>query len=371
MSKTEPDPDIRSIVDAAAASWYSQRSRSPNRDRPSAPRNDSPNAPSQAVDETAVDIVNIASDITAWESALLVLPEEFKNSRLPIHSLSQALAEQPTLRPVEWNQHRQQGGFVPRTAHDYSSLMIYISGQVNPNPCRNCLLKNGPFARCIVSPPTVLAISSLRHACANCTYQNQYKKCTNAPITQGEMVRSQWSRTPAMAKPATPKAPAVKKSQPASQPKASKRDFKHMVQKPTSQAISADSFAEKLRQARSWSPRSRRRMKAEVAQWKAAIATVEAEKCRTFPDRFRAYEVPGLPANVLPPAQSSTQRQNLPPSTCTHPSSAEASPAYPGAFGYGADGGHDHMDEDETEDDGIDETWPGIEDYVPASEAPH
>ena len=68
--------------------------------------------------------------------------------------------------------------------------MFYISGQVSPNPCRRCILKQGPFARCIVSPPMVLAQSQLRHACANCTYQNQYKKCTNELVIEAELART-------------------------------------------------------------------------------------------------------------------------------------------------------------------------------------
>ena len=108
---------------------------------------------------------------------------------LSIHALPQSLAKHPAIRKIEWNSYRPMGGFVPRTPHDFASLMIYVSGQVSPNPCRRCILKQGPFARCIVSPPMVLAQSQLKHACANCTYQNQYKKCTNEPVTEAELAR--------------------------------------------------------------------------------------------------------------------------------------------------------------------------------------
>lgn len=149
----------------------------------------------------------IRSDITAWQSALQALPPEFANAKVPEHPLSLALINQPSLRPVEWNPYRQQGGFVPRTAHDYSSLMIYVSGQINPNPCRRCRLRNGPFAQCIVSPPIVLGNSAIRHACANCTYQCQYSKCTNEPISEQERLRVELLRSVMRTKKLTPRQP--------------------------------------------------------------------------------------------------------------------------------------------------------------------
>ncbi|KAI0376924.1 hypothetical protein F5Y04DRAFT_285477 [Hypomontagnella monticulosa] len=54
--------------------------------------------------------------------------------------------------------------------------------------------------------------------------------------------------------------------------------YEHAIRKPTAQSISLEGHADKLRQIRSWSPVSLRRMKAEVSQWQAVIATVEAEK---------------------------------------------------------------------------------------------
>ncbi|KAI1810663.1 hypothetical protein GGS20DRAFT_589307 [Poronia punctata] len=236
----------------------------------------------------------VRSDITAWQGALLCLPPALSKADLPAHPLARALCNQPTLRPVEWNQHRQQGGFVPRTAHDYSSLMIYLCGQVNPNPCRNCRLRNGPYARCVVSPPSVLAISTLRHACANCTYQNQYKKCSNAPISEEEMIRVGIQRGH---RPIVPRQSiinsrtktkkrleSIQQSQQQAQTQAQTQPVRLPLQDVPSP--SADngtpsglpSFEDKLRHIRAWSPRSRRRMIAEALQWQSAIATVEAEE---------------------------------------------------------------------------------------------
>ncbi|RYP90047.1 hypothetical protein DL770_003827 [Monosporascus sp. CRB-9-2] len=320
MALAEKDPDFRSLVDAAAANWYSQRSISPGASQPRSsfgdPKRQSPhvhaNGGGVGGGQPSNGASSIGSDITAWQTALQSLPEEFRSSPLPVHPLAQSLAVQPTLRRIEWNQYRQYGGFVPRTPHDFSSLMIYASGQVNPNPCRRCILKNGPFARCIVSPPPVLAQSTLRHACANCTYQNQYKKCTNEPVTEEELVRSRAQRAVARPPPTllndnnnsnTP--PTVRRPKVNSAVRKHHKDgrlkkklaaaaadghghgygYDYVVHgqqdRPTAQSISADSFADKLRRARGWSPRSRRRVRAEAMQWQAAIATVEAEKMRT------------------------------------------------------------------------------------------
>ncbi|RYP67878.1 hypothetical protein DL771_006986 [Monosporascus sp. 5C6A] len=346
MALAEKDPDFRSLVDAAAANWYSQRSISPGASQPRSncqliphlhpslspvanqlthipvgdPKGQSPHVHANGGGvgvggQPSSGASSIGSDITAWQTALQSLPEEFRSSPLPVHPLAQSLAMQPTLRRIEWNQYRQYGGFVPRTAHDFSSLMIYASGQVNPNPCRRCILKNGPFARCIVSPPSVLAQSNLRHACANCTYQNQYKKCTNEPVTEEELVRSRAQRAGARPPPAllndknnnnnnsntppTVRKPKVnstvrkyhkngrlrKKLAAAADGHGHGHGYDYVVHdqqdRPTAQSISADSFADKLRRARAWSPRSRRRVRAEAMQWQAAIATVEAERTRT------------------------------------------------------------------------------------------
>ncbi|KAI0110775.1 hypothetical protein GGR51DRAFT_509831 [Nemania sp. FL0031] len=239
---------------------------------------------------------DIRSDITAWQSALQSLPPEFANAALPLHPLAQALANQPTLRPVEWNQYRQQGGFVPRTAHDYSSLMIFISGLVNPNPCRNCLLRNGPFARCVVSPPDVLSVSTLRHACANCTYQNQYKKCTNEPISEQEKARSEMARPVVRAKNPAHRPTIPRKPKTNNRTKRHERrllEFQRRFQEQkhaergnapvTQPSVDTGSkeyatFDDKLKYIRARSPQGRQRMAAETLQWQAAIATVQAEE---------------------------------------------------------------------------------------------
>lgn len=341
----------------------------------------------------------ISSDITAWQTALLNLPEEFRNSTLPLHPLPQLLAVQPTLRQIEWNQYRQYGGFVPRTPHDFSSLMIYVSGQVNPNPCRRCILKNGPFARCIVSPPSVLAQSSLKHACANCTYQNQYKKCTNEPITKEELVRSQASRSviarPSNAPPAPP-APrkpkvtgaaatgaGVRKHQHNGKdgrrrrlpPPSPSQGYGHMVQKlPSAQSISADSFADKLRQVRSWSPRSRRRMKAEVMQWQAAMATVEAEKVRSTTNNTTAGPQQAPVAPKLPFPTATPSSMFLPPTASISGSAPEIIEDE-----MQLDDGEEFEDGDESDGDGGGEehgyegdgpSWVGFDDAGPLLKPP-
>lgn len=312
MTDNQADSDFRTIVNAAAATWYSRHTGSPEHIQSNSEYHGYPpvhrsyylrsskgssqqEAGSDHVDKNGGPAINgpatngsaFRSDLTTWESSLEVLPDEMKNMPLPVHPLAQALAEQPTLRQVEWNPYRQQGGFKPRTAIDYSSLMIYLSGQVNPNPCRNCRLKNGPFTRCIVAPPSVLALSSLKHACANCTYQNQHRKCTNLPINDEELVArsrmarsTQKSKNPASMKPPGRRPKSISDGTPHYTPRY-KPDHGHMIRKPTSRSITADSFGDKLRQVRSWSPRSRRLMKAEVMQWEAAIMTIEAENTRS------------------------------------------------------------------------------------------
>lgn len=371
----------------------------------------------------------IGSDTTAWETALMSLPEEFRNSPLPLHPLPQLLSVKPTLRPIEWNRYRQYGGFVPRTPHDFSSLMIYASGQVNPNPCRRCILKNGPFALCIVSPPSVLAQSQLKHACANCTYQNQYRKCTNDPITKEELIRSQASRsiarshnTPVPRKPkhtsgggvgpgprkyrhkdtngssssnAVAAAAAATTATPAgttttiptttttTSRKRKQPDYGHVVQKPSAQSITADSFAEKLRHVRSWSPRSRRRMHAEVLQWQAALATVDAEKVRAVrhdhryqPHHVRhpeaADETPRLPFPTATAAATTTSMFAPPPSASISGSVPEDMGDYDGQMmdGGGEMGEEDGDDDSDGEDerqyyDGDGPSWVGFDDGPP------
>ncbi|XDG04728.1 hypothetical protein ABKA04_004343 [Annulohypoxylon sp. FPYF3050] len=355
MMAEQTDPDFRSAINAAAAQWYSQRrtslDRSPVREHANShgspysshSADDAPTSPS-----TGNGIPE--SGLTAWQGALRALPEGSEDVSLPIHPLAQALAEQPSLRLAEWNPYRQQGGFKPRTAVDYSSLMIYLSGQVNPNPCRNCRLKNGPYARCIVAPPTVLGLSSLKHACANCTYQSQHKKCTNLPINDEELVtKSRMARSSMKLKNPTPAKASGRRPKLAS-------DRGHVIRKPTAQGISADSFGDKLSHIRSWSPRSRRRMKAEVKQWEAAIATVEAEDLR------RSTEDP-ISGPILPVSQTPTT-PGISFASPVQGSSAEAE-----VYEYG----FDRMDEDEDQDresDYQNTSWVGFTDMGPVTKPP-
>ncbi|KAI1408337.1 hypothetical protein F5Y13DRAFT_194418 [Hypoxylon sp. FL1857] len=297
MASNETNSDFQAIVNAAAAKWYSQRSTSSDLAQPN-----HDGIPQQAGSDQGTDVNRELARKTAWHGTLEALPDEQRNMPLPLHLLTQALAMHPALRLVEWNKYRLQGGFKPRTPFDYSSLMIYVSGQVNPNPCRNCRQRNGPFAQCIVAPPAVLALSNLKHACANCTYQSQHKKCTNLPIDEEELVTN--SR---IARPSWKHRDATAMMPPGRRRRGKyKVNHGHMIRKPTAQGISAESFANKLHQVRSWSPRSRRRMRAEAMQWQAAITTIEAEDADSSPSNHTigvhgAFGTSTLPAS-LPPA---------------------------------------------------------------------
>ncbi|KAI8623162.1 hypothetical protein F5Y19DRAFT_468724 [Xylariaceae sp. FL1651] len=420
MAEDEPDVDYQSIADAATASWYAHRASTPRSKRSSSARHETrqtqtqtpapapASAPSPAPTSSEGSSSeargsgdpSVHSDITAWQSALQSLPAEFSNAPQPVHPLAQALAEQPTLRPVEWNQYRQQGGFVPRTPHDYSSLMIYISGQVNPNPCRNCLLRNGPFARCVVSPPAVLANSTLRHACANCTYQNQYKKCTNDPISEHERARSEMARPVMRAKNPLPRPTIPRKPKTNSRTKLLHRHQQRqqeqlqqlqqpqqqqpqedlsITQSPAGQGVTSESFYEKLRHVRAWSPRSRRRMTAEALQWQAAIATIEAEEAASAPEA----SVPGRSSHgassytrLQVPLSSYTPSQPISTSSATFatPLFARRSPVERGNPNYGTEHAYEPMDEDESEseqEDGREDTsWAGPNQPRPMIKAP-
>ncbi|OTB10294.1 hypothetical protein K445DRAFT_323073 [Daldinia sp. EC12] len=366
MTDNQANSDFRSIVNAAAATWYSRHTDSPEHaqsDGSGSPLKADSNHPDENGDRPTNTSV-IRSGITAWESTLEVLPDELRSISLPIHPLAQALAEQPSLRGVEWNPYRQQGGFRPRTAIDYSSLMIYLSGQVNPNPCRNCRLKNGPYTRCIVAPPSVLALSSLKHACANCTYQNQHRKCTNLPIDDEELVaKSRMARSTLKLKNPTPM------KTPGRRPKSAyngtphytaspKPDHGHMIRKPTAQSITADAFSEKLRQVRSWSPRSRRRMKAEVMQWQAAIMTIEAENTRS-PTMSRALEgqeqltITNRPGVSIPPVSQTPSHPSGSYSILPAPASMDGSLDEMEAEEYGeVYSQHQTAENDENENEG-------------------
>ncbi|KAH6652591.1 hypothetical protein BKA67DRAFT_294559 [Truncatella angustata] len=297
--------------------------------------------------------LQVGSDISAWQTALQSLPPEFKSTPEPIHPLATALVHQPTLRQVEWNPYRHQGSFVPRTAHDFASIMIFVCGQINPNPCRNCLLKNGPFARCIVSPPEVLANSAIKHACASCTYQNQYKKCTNDPITEEEMQKSMIAKGNGRIRsrsfqPRLPKIQSGPKSQKKDKLHQQLRQYQHEARKltphppppPPPQHTTADTFADKLRQVRSWSPRSRRWMKAEALQWQAAIATVEAERVR-IPQNAQSS---GQPLTAHTP-QAAKQTANSTPNSQPVAPSARFMPIH-----VMDQGDHGMQDDDEDND---------------------
>ncbi|KAI0185088.1 hypothetical protein EV127DRAFT_515535 [Xylaria flabelliformis] len=457
MAEDAPNALFQSIAAAATATWYAHRASTPNSKQSPSIRHDNTQAqtltlvpppasttpvasvspvPSSALPRAPEDLasgtssatssapsptsshddseaqasghVSIRSDITAWQSTLQVLPPDFANFELPLHPLAQALSGQPTLRAVEWNQYRQQGGFVPRTPHDFSSLMIYLSGQVNPNPCRNCLLRNGPFARCVVSPPAVLAISTIRHGCANCTYQNQYKKCTNEPITEQEKIRSEIARPSTISRPRStvPRKPKsnsrtserreLRIIQDRLQPKtnAKERRKQRRLEEQLDQqrdvsitrtpgGLGPDlsnfkSFDEKLRHVRASSPRSRRQMAAETLQWQAAIATVEAERLGPAPDLSIQTSINSVTPNNHFQASFSNYSASQPVSTTpltfarhtpagNHSTRAETT-------SYDADNTAEPMDEDESDDDHEDEyegtQWVGPNHTGPMIKAP-
>ncbi|KAI1428678.1 hypothetical protein F5Y12DRAFT_731261 [Xylaria sp. FL1777] len=442
MAEDAANTDFHSIAEAATASWYARRTSTPNSKQPpsihkefahqeidslrpddaaakesargqipapiAASATPASPAPPPSIHTSVAAAMNssasttpissvrgseaqaqgdasMRSEMTAWKSALQSLPFEFANAPEPLHPLAQALADQPTLRSIEWNQYRLAGSFVPRTPHDYSSLMIYLCGQVNPNPCRNCLLRNGPFARCVVSPPAVLANSTLRHACANCTYQNQYKKCTNEPISEQEKARSDIVRSMMRTKNPMPRPPMPRKPKINSQAKSLqgsrleledrlghrrrwKRDLQlrrqleegadvSMTQSTASLGIGPDlkSFDEKLRHIRARSPRSRRRIAAEMLQWQAAIATVEAEE----PGPVTEISISSSATNATPnhhlPAPPSCYTPSQPILTSSIPTGARASVvdsfARTRTTSYGAEHTYEAMGEDESQDE--------------------
>ncbi|KAK7993412.1 Bis(5'-adenosyl)-triphosphatase [Apiospora arundinis] len=321
----------------------------------------------------------IGSDISAWETAIQTLPAEFSNTRRFAHPLASMLADQNTILQIEWNPNRQNGGFVPRTPTDFSAMMIFICGQINPNPCRNCRLQNGPFARCIVAPP---GDSGGQH--------HQACRCTNDPITHEERMRSQVGRAartgckvrkpkPHIPKSQFPPAPLRQESYRGPQgphppyhtlplqrtdapsyrvrgsaftqtqtPTAATQPLPALG-KPSSESGSVKSFADKVRMARAWNQQSRRRMKAELLQWQATLATVDAERPRKIvkhpviqapppppPMRQQRPQQPSYQqqpqsnqnnyARPPPPATPSYRQQGLPSSS--HPQSVPAS-SYP------------------------------------------
>ncbi|KAI4863516.1 hypothetical protein F4820DRAFT_370290 [Hypoxylon rubiginosum] len=153
------------------------------------------------------------------------------------NSLLQALSRLPTLRQVEWNSSSRKGlSFKPRMSDGQGSLMMYVSGQVNPNPCHLCLSGKGPYARCITAHPSVLDKISYeyRDACANCICQNRVSQCRTIPD-------------------------------------------QHMSRSRTLQGISQDEYFDKLHQVRSMSPKSRHQIQTEIMQWQTAIMAVGLE----------------------------------------------------------------------------------------------
>ncbi|KAK8062283.1 hypothetical protein PG997_014380 [Apiospora hydei] len=389
----------------------------------------------------------IGSDISAWQTAIQTLPAEFRNQQRFQHPLASLLSDQKTIRQIEWNPNRQNGGFVPRTPNDFSSMMIFICGQINPNPCRNCRLKNGPFARCVVAPPEILAVSTIRHACANCCYQNQHRRCTNEPITHDELIRSQVGRAGGLRNGA-PKVRKPKSHVPKTRPPpgpvppyGSHHQYPQYTPyaggsvthtsiptqplptlgKPSSDSGSVKSFADKVRMARAWNQQSRRRMKAELLQWQAALATADAERPRktkappAAPQQQQQQQhqppppppppqqpqhqsmarppppaTPNYMSHTLPPSSrpppstpSSTYPQSsAPPSSYPQPTPSSAHPQYSSALPNGnrapvfqptggdidmgdQDEGSDVTDSDDDEDGaggGEDHTWAGFDD---------
>lgn len=107
--------------------------------------------------------------------------------------------------------------------------------------------------------------------------------------------------------------------------------------KPSSESGSVKSFADKVRIARAWNQQSRRRMKAELLQWQAALATVDAERPRktTRPPVVQQQQPPPPPSRQPqpPPIPQQTQHQNLarppPPATPNYIHHPMPSPAHP------------------------------------------
>lgn len=331
--------DFRAMVDAAAERLKSQfrafssnLSTQPDRDHHPKEQTSRHRRASESGKPTAAkDPAGSNPAPTAWKAALEVLPDELTNMPLPSNPLARALAEQPTVRELEWNMYRSQGSFKPRTMMDIASIMIYLSGKISADPCRNCRLMNGPYARCVVPSPAVLAQSSgLRHACANCTYQTQHRRCTNLPIENEELAtKTRMAKSAFGIKNATPVKPVGRKPKSVTRNASAKfstsnnsptskhrADFKDMIHKQSAAAKGSTSgtasFAEKLRQARSWSPYSRQQMNAEVMQWQAAIMTVEAEN-PTSTSSFNSPTLAGrqeLEMNRLLPAPNFGRRQS-------------------------------------------------------------
>lgn len=111
--------------------------------------------------------------------------------------------------------------------------------------------------------------------------------------------------------------------------------------KPSSESGSVKSFADKVRMARAWNQQSRRRMKAELLQWQAALATADAERPRKSARPPVAQQLQPQQQSRQPPPPPTpqhTQHQNMarppplqPPATAnyihhTMPSSAHPQP---------------------------------------------
>jgi hypothetical protein len=125
---------------------------------------------------------------------------------------------------------------------------------------------------------------------------------------------------------------------------------------PASLGTTSESFDEKLRHARAWSPRSRRQMAAEALQWQAAIATVEAEEPAVSPILSVPVPIRRVARNsnnLRVPSNNYVPSQPIPSSsaTLTAPLLVDRSPAEIGRTNYGKEDVYEPMDEDENESD--------------------
>lgn len=258
--------------------------------------------------------------LPAWNSLTSFLSNGFQCLSLSENQLARDLAEQPAVRPVEWNRYRRHR-YDPRDWYDYCAFMIYVSGEVNPDPCKYCQSLLGLFERCVIPHHSIRTASGMGHVCANCTYHNRQNEFSSGPLSNEEwrmvkLRKSLFDNSPHME--ASFLSPTLTGHSGASLKARDEVYHGYTIPEPTERSILPEGFADKVRRIRSWSPASLRRMKAEVSQWQAAVTTVEAEKTpeddTPEPVKFERPTLPSI-ASLLNGPMSPELTAMRPPST--------------------------------------------------------
>jgi hypothetical protein len=93
----------------------------------------------------------------------------YSNSQIPKNKRVKDLLELPRVRDVEWNEFSKRP-FFDGNPQSLASIILYVIGEVQQEPCFRCREHKGPFKGCVKLPEGLHF--SIPH-CSNCYYSHQ------------------------------------------------------------------------------------------------------------------------------------------------------------------------------------------------------